>query len=206
MPWAPDYVTLSTLKSVLRLTDTDDDVALQLALSGASRAIDDYCGRQFGQLAAPAARYFTPRWDVDRRRWVVVIDDLATTTGLEVAAVGATEGTWDVALTLSTDYALLPRNAPGDSKPWTLLVAGSSVTLPSTEDAVEITATWGWSAVPDSVEQATLIQATRFFRRKDAPFGVAGSPDIGSEVRLLARLDPDVALLLAGYRRVWGAV
>lgn len=205
MPWAPDYVSLSTLKSVLRITDTDDDVALQLALSGACRSIDEHCGRQFGQEATAVARYYTAAYDLDRGRYVVVIDDLATTTNLAVA-VADTEGAYDRTLTVDDDYSLLPRNGAADGKPWTLLVASGSTTLPTGEDAIRITARWGWQAIPDQVEQAALVQATRLFRRKDAPFGVAGSPEVGSELRLLARLDPDVALLVAPLRRVWGAV
>lgn len=206
MPWAPDYASVATLKSALRITDTDDDAELTLALSGASRAIDGHCGRQFGQLAAPAARYYTARWDDGRRRWIVVLDDLMTVTGLEVHTAPTVEGVWDTELTVDTDFHLAPRNRPADGLPWTLLIAAEGTTLPCAEDAIRVTATWGWSEVPDVVVQATILQATRLFRRKDAPFGVAGSPEVGSEVRLLSRLDPDVALLVAPLRRAWGAV
>jgi hypothetical protein len=205
MPWAPDYVSLSTLKAVLRITDTDDDVALQLALSGACRSIDEHCGRQFGAESTAVARFYSAAYDLDRGRYVVAIDDLATVTDLAVA-VADTEGTYDRALTVDTDYTLQPRNAAADARPWTLLVGNSGTTLPAGEGAIRVTARWGWAAVPDMIEQATLIQATRLFRRKDSPFGVAGSPETGSELRLLARLDPDVALLVAPLRRVWGAV
>lgn len=60
--------------------------------------------------------------------------------------------------------------------------------------------------VPDVIQMATLLQAARFFKRKGAPFGIAGSPEMGSELRLLSRLDPDVELMLFGQRRIWGAV
>jgi hypothetical protein len=53
--------------------------------------------------------------------------------------------------------------------------------------------------VPASVKLAALLQATRLFKRKEAPFGVAGSLELGSELRLLAKLDPDVEMLLGGY-------
>lgn len=60
-------------------------------------------------------------------------------------------------------------------------------------------------AVPASINLATLIQAARFVKRRDAPFGVAGSPDMGNELRLLARLDPDVLVLVANHRNWWSA-
>jgi hypothetical protein len=50
-----------------------------------------------------------------------------------------------------------------------------------------------------------LLQASRLDFRRVAPAGVAGSPETGSEVRLLARVDPDVAVSLKDYIRWWAA-
>jgi hypothetical protein len=61
-------------------------------------------------------------------------------------------------------------------------------------------------AIPDAVKAACLIQASRFFTRRYAPFGVAGSPDSGSEIRLLAKVDADVAVILGPFITWWGAV
>lgn len=60
--------------------------------------------------------------------------------------------------------------------------------------------------IPDAVKLACTIQAARFFKRRDAAFGVAGSPELGNELRLLAKLDPDVALLVSAHKVWWGAV
>lgn len=60
--------------------------------------------------------------------------------------------------------------------------------------------------IPAGVTQACLLQASRFFARRYSPFGIAGSPENGSELRLLSRVDPDVAVVLAPYRVWWGAV
>jgi hypothetical protein len=64
---------------------------------------------------------------------------------------------------------------------------------------------WGWDAVPDAVKEATLLQGSRLDFRRVAPAGVAGSPETGSEVRLLARVDPDVAVSLKDFIRWWAA-
>jgi hypothetical protein len=48
---------------------------------------------------------------------------------------------------------------------------------------------------------ATKIQASRLFVRRQSPFGIAGSPEIGT-VRLGSRLDPDVEVLLRPFRKV----
>lgn len=61
-------------------------------------------------------------------------------------------------------------------------------------------------AVPVSIHFATLVQAARLVKRRDAPFGVVGSPEMGNELRLLARLDPDVEVLVANHRVWWAAV
>lgn len=52
---------------------------------------------------------------------------------------------------------------------------------------------------PANVVEASLIQAGRVFRRKDAPFGVVGSAEMGSGI-VIARLDPDVRMMLDPFR------
>jgi hypothetical protein len=51
---------------------------------------------------------------------------------------------------------------------------------------------------------AARIQAGRFSIRQESLYGVAGSPAAGSELRLLARVDPDVGVSLANYVRPRG--
>lgn len=194
MAWAPAYATVSELKAMLGIpaaTATYDD-ELELVIGAASRAIDHSAGRQFGQLAAPAARVYTADC------WTVVIDDLMTLVGLEVKADDDGDGVYERTI---TDFVLHPRNASSDGRPWTNFAAGSGTWLPTREGAIEVTAQWGWSAVPDVVKRACMTQAGRFFKRRDAPFGVAGSLENGSEIRLLSRLDPDVSVLVAAVRR-----
>lgn len=198
MAWAPDYVTASELKSYLRITDTDDDAEVALAITAASRAVDRATNRQFGVVGAPEERRYEPRWDRRRELYVVEIDDLMSTTGL---AVVDDEGTELAALATVGDggYRLEPVNAPQKGRPWTQFVTTTSA------DWWDVTAPWGWTAAPAPIGQATLIQSSRLFKRRDAPFGVAGSPDLGSELRLLAKVDPDVEVVVAPYRRWWGA-
>jgi hypothetical protein len=205
MAWAPSYASLTDFKSFARIPDEDDDAELTLALEGASRAIDGFTYRQFGVEGSAVARYYAAHFDVERRRYVVLIDDLMTTTSLVVKSDTAGDGTFATTLTINTDFRLAPPNAAADVRPWTVLVAAPGVHLSCHERSVEIAAKWGWTAVPDVIEQATMLQALRIFKRRDAPFGVAGSPELGSELRLLARLDPDVQVLVSPYRRMWAA-
>lgn len=196
MAWKPTYASSVEVKAYLGITDSADDNEVSYAVEAASRAIDRHTNRQFGLVSAPEARTYTARWDRDRCRYVVDIDDLMTVMGLEVA-------TADGAV---TDFSLKPGNAVAKLEPWTLLVFGAGVSVPTDEDGLTITARWGWTDVPRTVKQACLLQTSRLFKRRDAPFGVAGSPEIGSELRLLAKVDPDVAVVLGPYVRWWAAV
>lgn len=197
MAWAPDYVTASDLKGYVRIDDTDDDAFVALAVTAASRAVDRATNRQFGQVGSAEERLYTARWDRQRRRWVVEVDDLMTEAGLTVTVGAAAVATFD----------LEPRNAAQKARPWAQIAfTADSEALPSAAPhEVAVTAQWGWTTVPDTIEQATLLQATRLFTRRGAPFGVAGSPEMGSEVRLLAKLDPDVAVTVGPYIRWWSA-
>lgn len=60
--------------------------------------------------------------------------------------------------------------------------------------------------VPDTVKLATMIQASRLYHRRNSPFGIAGSVEMGSELRLFNKVDPDVAVLLSTERNHWSAV
>lgn len=192
--WAPDYVTLAEQKTFMHITGTADDAAIQAAITSASRAIDTHCNRQFGQVAAPEHRLYTAWWDSERCKWIVDLDDIMTTTGLAITVTGV--GT-------ITDYVLGPVNAAQKGRPYTSLAVGRSSTIQPTGDEFEIDALgqWGWSAVPATVQEATYLQASRFKVRQVSPWGVAGSPDAGNEIRLLARVDPDVAVSLGGLVR-----
>jgi hypothetical protein len=200
----PDYVTSAQLKAQLRINDSADDAAVAIAVTAASRAIDHSTNRQFGLNGSAVARVYT--WD---GRYIeglpaIEVDDFMTTTGLVVKLDQAGSGTYGSAL---TGYDPWPWNAVADGKPYTHLVSRSYASAFPTlfSQGVQVTANWGWSTVPTIVQQATLIQGGRFFVRRDSQYGVAGSPETGTELRLFERLDPDVALMLTTVRRWWGA-
>lgn len=210
MAWKPDYVTAAELKTYLRIGDTTDDALVGVAITAASRAVDHACNRQFGVLTAAAARYYTWVGEYLDGRQAVAIDDLQSTTNLAVAVDTDDDATWDTTIVNATDFDLWPYNAAEDGKPWTHIVLRGGTTLGRfyrTGRSLRVTALFGWSAVPKLVVEATQLQAARFFSRRNATFGVAGSPDVGSEIRLLERLDPDVAVALRPVRRAsWGGV
>ena len=193
MPWAPAYITTAELDAYQRVADTADDIEGDLACEAASRAVDTYCGRQFGQVTSAEARIYTAQWNPRRCRWEVPIDDLQDVTGLTVTVP---TGTVDV-------FAFAPTNAVKEGMAYTRLVVDPTAAFLPTgvADEVTITAKWGWTAIPKPVKQASKLQASRFMARRDSPYGVAGSPDQGNELRLLARVDPDVGVSVYRYKR-----
>lgn len=196
MAWRPDYATAAELASYLRIGDDVDDVELALAVTDASRAIDRATNRQFGLVDAPEARKYTAHWDRILGAYVLEIDDLMTQAGLTIVTQAGLE---------LTEYTLEPVNAAADGEPWTSLVFDAAPYPACVRNGNTVTASWGWTEVPDPIKQACLLQGARFFTRRNAPFGVAGSPELGSEVRLQAKVDPDVAVSIGPYTRWWAA-
>lgn len=205
MAWRPDYCSASDLKAHLRITDAADDAELAINITAASRAIDHACGRQFG--SAVQTRLYASCTSVDGRP-AVSIDDIMSTAGLTIKLDTARDGSYATTLTVGTDVDLWPYNAAAEGEPWTAVVfrEGAAALPTGRPQELQVAGTFGWSAVPVIVKQACLIQAARFFIRRDSLYGVSGSPETGTEMRLLERLDPDVAVALAPVRRWWGAV
>lgn len=200
MGWQPAYCTAAELAHYAGEGSVSDP-EMTLAVETASRSVDRACGRQFGLLDEPVARYFTAEYDRARRVWVIPTEDFATTDGLTVESVGPQNGT------ALAGYLPAPINAVVDGKVWTSLIIGSGAAVAPnwTENGVRVTAKWGWPTVPPAVKMATLIQASRLYSRRQAPFGIAGNLDVG-EMRLLERLDVDLMTSVRPFQRVWGAV
>jgi hypothetical protein len=190
------YTTLAELKASLGITDSVDDTALNAAINAASRMIDNYTERFFyrdGTTQAPVSRIFTPQ-DLT----IVMIDDIYQIT--EVAIDAAFDQTYSTVFATS-DFLVEPVNAPRKGWPFTRILATGSYLLPyPLPQSVRVKGIWGWNAVPVEVAMATLIQASRLFARRQSPFGIAGAPDLGV-IRLSARLDADVEVLLKDFRR-----
>jgi hypothetical protein len=188
--WEPDYITPSELKSYLRIDDSADDVLAAVWATTASRAVDNHCHRQFGQVAAVEEREYITEWDRHLGCYIGFIDDLQDVDDLLVLDENANE---------ITDYSLHPVNALKKGRPYERIAV--NVCGPLT-----ISGLWGWTSVPVPVKNAALLQGARLSARRDSPFGVAGSPTEGSELRLLATLDPDLKTSVAKFRReVWAA-
>jgi hypothetical protein len=191
------YCTLADLKESLQIEDSNDDTALQAAILTASRQIDDYCQRFFyteGTLLAPATKYYTAV-----SPWYVETDDIVQLT--EIACDPDFDQSYAQIWNLNTDVMYEPVNNPSRGWPWTKLLAIGSYVFPYFfPQTVRLKGIFGFPEVPYEVEMACKIQAARLFIRKQSPFGIAGSVELGT-VRLNSRLDPDVEMLLKTFRR-----
>jgi hypothetical protein len=190
------YATLAELKSSLTITDSDDDALLELAITSTSRMIDDFTGRFFyanGTVGSPVIRYYTPN-----DPWTLAVDDYVSIS--EIATDDNFNQTWSTVWAAS-DFLKEPVNNSLRGWPYTRLLATGRYVWPYyLPQACKITGVWGWPAVPAEVNQACIIQSSRIFVRKQSPFGIAGTPELGT-VRLSSRLDPDVQAFLRPINR-----
>jgi len=194
-----DYATLAQVKAALRITDTVDDALLGATITAASRFIDGHCNRNFQVASGTAIRDYIPTARMDP----LIVDDITTVVSVKIDE--------DLDRTFATtlrdiDFQLEPVNGLsfGEDYPYTRVRPQEDGYWPVAFEkraTVRVEGTFGWPAVPDPVVQATILQASRLFTRYESPLGVAGFGDMGA-MRVSFKVDPDVAMLVAPYRRV----
>jgi hypothetical protein len=171
---------------------------LERAINATSRAIDKFCGRRFWVDSAVQNKVY--RCDDG---YEAEVDDISTTTGLVIATDTTGDGTYATTWA-STDYQLEPLNANTESTAhaWWRIVAVDDYTFPihAYRTTLRVTAKFGWSAVPDEVEEACILRAASIFKRREATFGVAGFGEFG--VVRIGRRDPDVVDLLNNFIKI----
>jgi hypothetical protein len=154
--------------------------------------VDDICHRTFSLAGTASARTFYPDSGL-----LCTVDDIGSTSGLVVKVDEDLTGTFE---TTVTTYTSQPDNALAKGRPITRLVAYDVYWPQDLRPTVEVTAKWGWPAVPEPVKSATAIMAGRLYKRADSLLGVAGFGDLGAI--MLRAVDPDVKLMLQPYIRV----
>ncbi len=189
------YCTLVQLKARLSITDVNDDTVLEAVVDAVSREIDELCNRRFYTTALDETRYFTAEFGD-----VLYPGDLLSITTL--ATDEDDDRDYDYTWT-TDDYDLEPFNAALDGRPYEEIrtTPEGDYAFPLNRKGVKIIGKWGWSTTPHAIEEATLIQSYRIWKRSEAPFGVAGSAEMG-QLPVLPKLDPDVQMFLMPYRRM----
>lgn len=194
------YLSVDEFKLRSRSSSAANDDAIEAVLLSASRSIDGYCGRTFGQSAEPESRL------VDCWSWyggrpcfeigdVVSIDEIASDNGS-----GSYASVWDVGT-----YRLAPLNAAAKGRPYTEIVPYSSLgdrwwpgwTF-TPNYPVRLTGIFGWPAVPAPVKEVCFLTANRLKSLFDAPFGVSGGGEMGS-LNMTGALTPIMKEMLNPY-------
>lgn len=199
MALGADYATTDELKEEFHIDDAEDDAVLARSIAAASAWVTSHCGRDFNVADTASARVF--RRSSPQSVWV---DDISTVTGLIVATDEGDDGTYDTTWS-SSDFELEPLNQVFNGItgfPYEHIRSVGTRLFPAGQRAaVQVTATWGWPAVPGAVKKATLILAARLYKRRDSAEGILGGGEFGA-VRVGTRLDPDVQALLSTYRKM----
>lgn len=192
------YCTVDDVKGQADIPDSLDDTRVQLAIDAATELIDGHTHRHFNVVDTGTSSHKTTRLYAAAGPTLVQLDDVVQVDLVETrSAPGASYVTVD-----ADDYALEPENAAADSWPFETLhrLAGRGL-WPSGRSGVRVSGFFGWAATPNSVKQACVFQAVRWLKRKDAPFGIASLGLDEPGMRLLAKLDADVQVMLTRYVR-----
>ena len=198
------YATKNQIKAALRIGTADvvDDDLIDNCAGAASRLIDGYCNRKFWAVGSATSRVYQAE-----NEFYCNIDDISG-TAITLKTSSFPGNGFDITWTV-TDYQLEPLNGNLDGLTWSYdkIRAVGDYLFPTVnanygeQALVQVTANFGWPSIPEPVTQATIIQASRLFKRYDSPLGVAGFGDMGA-IRVSRALDPDVAQLVEPYRRM----
>lgn len=200
------YATVEQLAADLGADTLRDIAKMELAINAASRQIDNHTGWTHGFWQDPSVvvqTYYADDWRV-----LIVEEGISTTTGLIVKTDTDNDGAFETTLTLNSNFLLFPLNAASEwpVQPYTEihLVDLTGFYFPiwyNGRPGIQVTAKFGWPAVPDDVTKACLIQAAQLFKSTDAVFGGVQLGLDGSVLRMRSGLNPMAAALLAGYQR-----
>lgn len=192
------YATLAETKADQSISDSINDTILDYAINAASRQIDGFCGRRFWVDGSVVSRTYWAENTLE-----VVVGDISTTTGLVVKSDDDMDGTYETTLTITTDFILLPRNAALEVPVWPYemvqTVSGSTFGV-GDRPGVQVTAKFGWPAVPDDVRKACIIQSWQLAKSSSAPFGVINFGESGF-MQMRSPMNPQAAALLEPYIR-----
>jgi hypothetical protein len=190
------YCSLSQLKADMHVTDNVDDSRFEIAIAAASRQIDAHTGRRFWQDGTVVARTYFPSSPVE-----VDVDDISTVTGLLVKIDTDDDGVYETTVAAS-GYVLFPTNAGARVPVWPytrIRLVDDEYFYAGDRPTVQITAKFGWPAIPDDVTKACLVQSAQLFKASDAVFGVAQFAEAGLALRVQNRLNPMAESLLEPY-------
>lgn len=191
------YISVTEMKDYLysgkdQKDQTDrHDAKLEGALKSVSKEVNLICGRQFNKADEASERAFgfeSIRRYKDARgvwRYKLLVSDFYSLDDLMITIDG----------TVVTDAVLLPRNGLVNDEPgWPYCeILHDSITVDS---EIDVTAKWGWAAVPDDIIEAIKIATEQNYSLTRGMNGIAGISPMGHGITLR-----DNALAMAKLKR-----
>jgi len=160
----PQYVSPAELSQHLNMRpplDVTQTEMLTRAIETASAQIDGLCGRTF--VAVPETRYFTALTPT-----IVDVGYVTTITSIDLDTTG--DYTYGTPLDPDDYFLTDPRG-----RRYLQLKNTAVETLPLGLNLIRIVALFGETTPPPDIKMATMLQAARLWKRKDAVFGeIAG--------------------------------
>jgi hypothetical protein len=153
------YATAAEYRARVTKTDAGDDTDIDEQLVAVARYIDQKLGRFFTKDAAADQVRIIHGYGGS----ILTVPDLSAAPETGKVKVDTTgDGVYDTTLVINDDYFVGPVNAAlgPEPKPYTFLEIDPNSALisswPTRRRSVEITAAWGWPAVPNALREASV--------------------------------------------------
>lgn len=191
----PEFQAYANMSSVT----ADEQATIEKAIDAASRTIDRIANRRFYMDTTATARLYRSTDFI-----TLHVDDIGSTSGLQVAFDADGNGNYTDVQTLNVDYILDPINAPQKQRPYTMVTMIGPTYFPiplNRRPQVQVTAKFGWydGTPPDDIVEACLILSADYVKRASSVGGVLGLSELGA-IRM-SPLGRDIAAIVRAYRR-----
>jgi len=200
------YCALNDVATRVGIDDFEDDQTLEAAITSACRAMDLAYGQFWYDSGTATARVYRPS-----SNYYALVDPFSTTVGLIIKTDDDDDGTFETTWTAS-DYELdlfggqmaNIMSAPYDriNAVGSRLFPPFAAVYPYRRRTLQVTAQWGWAAVPQSVKESAKILAVDLWKRKDVAFGIqTGTVEFGG-LRIGRDVMAQVQSLMQPFNRV----
>lgn len=192
------YATAAQYRAVINATDSGKDPEIENDLAAVSRYIDGKLMRFFGKDNGPIARIYEIQ-ENQKSFWLDDISGVPIAVRMDLDCDGVFETTLE-----STDFELLPLNADKGPEPRPFM----SIRMTpwgkygsfKAGARVEVTAKFGWPAVPKAIERAA-IHLTAIVRL-ETPRATRRIPDLGESIEASPDAMSIIRQLMDRYKRV----
>jgi hypothetical protein len=197
------YATAAEYRTRYSITQTSGqlaEAAILADLTAISRHIDSKVGRFFTKDASAVARKYR-RDERNPNAEILHVDDLVSVTSIKIDEDNDGSFADESALAVA-DFELQPVNAAlgAEVKPFTMIRAtpwGAQGSWP-TGIWIEVTAVFGWPAVPAAIKSATLDIAA--ILRIESPRATRRIPEMGDAIESSREAQDILQAIVATYR------